>query len=36
MSFCFMIRKLDWTQPVITCSKLTIEALEYGVKYVQS
>ena len=24
------------TQPVITCSKLTIEMLEQGVKYVQS
>ena len=24
------------TQPVITCSKLTIETLEKGVKYVQS
>ena len=24
------------TQPVITCSKLTIETLEQGVKYVQS
>ena len=23
-------------QPVITCSKLTIETLEQGVKYVQS
>ena len=25
-----------YTQPVITCSKLTIETLEQGVKYVQS
>ena len=25
-----------WTQPAITCSKLTIETLEQGVKYVQS
>ena len=25
-----------FTQPVITCSKLTIETLEQGVKYVQS
>ena len=24
------------TQPAITCSKLTIKALEQGVKYVQS
>ena len=24
------------TQPVFTCSKLTIETLEHGVKYVQS
>ena len=24
------------TQPTITCSKLTIEALEQGVKYAQS
>ena len=24
------------TQPAITCSKLTIEALEQGAKYVQS
>ena len=36
MSFSFMIRKLGWTQPVITCSKLTIETVEQGVKYVQS
>ena len=27
---------LNLTQPAITCSKLTIEALEQGVKYVQS
>ena len=28
----------EWvaTQPAITCSKLTIETLEQGVKYVQS
>ena len=26
----------DGTQPVITCSKLTIETVEQGVKYVQS
>ena len=25
-----------YTQPTITCSKLTIEILEQGVKYVQS
>ena len=24
------------TQPAITCSKLTIETLEQGVKYIQS
>ena len=29
-------KKLDYTQPAITCSKLTIETLEQGVKYVQS
>ena len=28
--------KLKYTQPAITCSKLTIEILEQGVKYVQS
>ena len=28
--------KLNWTQLVFTCSKLTIETLEQGVKYVQS
>ena len=27
---------LDHTQPAFTCSKLTIETLEQGVKYVQS
>ena len=26
---------LDLTQPAITCSKLTIETIEKGVKYVQ-
>ena len=26
----------DITQPAIACSKLTIETLEQGVKYVQS
>ena len=29
-------RVLDSSQPAITCSKLTIEALKEGVKYVQS
>ena len=27
---------VDPSQPAITCSKLTIETLEQGVKYVQS
>ena len=27
---------LNHAQPAITCSKLTIETLEQGVKYVQS
>ena len=27
---------LRYTQPAFTCSKLTIETLEQGVKYVQS
>ena len=31
-AFCVLIQ----SQPAITCSKLTIEALERGVKYVQS
>ena len=26
----------ETTQPAITCSKLTVETLEQGVKYVQS
>ena len=30
------ILKLPLTQPAITCSKLTIETLEQGVKDVQS
>ena len=30
------INNLTDTHPAITCSKLTIEALEQGVKYVQS
>ena len=31
-------REFQWelTQPAITCSKITIETLEHGVKYVQS
>ena len=29
-------KELLSTQPAITCSKLTIETLEQGVKYVQS
>ena len=29
-------RSVDITQPAIACSKLTIETLEQGVKYVQS
>ena len=35
---CFVKRPggLFNTQPAITCSKLTIETLEQGVKYVQS
>ena len=28
--------KTDESQPAITCSKLTIETLKQGVKYVQS
>ena len=28
--------KINHTQPAFTCSKLTIETLEQGVKYVQS
>ena len=31
-----LISKRHTTQPVVTCSKLTIETLEQGVKYVQS
>ena len=27
---------INCTQPAVTCSKLTIEALEQGVKYAQS
>ena len=29
-------KSVFWPQPTITCSKLTIETLEEGVKYVQS
>ena len=29
-------KRMYTTQPEITCSKLTIETLEQGVKYVQS
>ena len=29
-------RHIKKTQPAITCSKLTIQTLEQGVKYVQS
>ena len=28
--------RIKMSQPAITCSKLTIETLEHGVKYVQS
>ena len=31
-----MIMSNDNTHPAFTCSKLTIETLEQGVKYVQS
>ena len=34
--FGFLIVNTEPTQPVRTCSKLTIETLEQGVKYVQS
>ena len=36
-SFIFVVSKM-WAhiQPAVTCSKLTIETLEQGVKYVQS
>ena len=29
------VQNVGFPQPVITCSKLTIETLEQGVKYVQ-
>ena len=35
-NFTEKIRKRKITQPAFTCSKLTIETLEQGVKYVQS
>ena len=31
-----VLLSISWTQSAITCSKLTIETLEQGVKYVQS
>ena len=31
-----MVFSSECSQPAITCSKLTIETLEQGVKYVQS
>ena len=33
---CDLKRSHKFSQPAITCSKLTIETLEQGVKYVQS
>ena len=35
-SLSFVLARLVYTQPAITCSKLTIETLEQSVKYVQS
>ena len=35
-SFCVVGRRDVQPQPAVTCSKLTIETLEQGVKYVQS
>ena len=32
---CFILQ-LEYSQPAFTCSKLTIETLEQGVKYIQS
>ena len=32
----YYIEAMAFTQPAITCSKLAMEALEQGVKYVQS
>ena len=34
--FIFSAKIDKTTQPAVTCSKLTIETLEQGVKYVQS
>ena len=34
--FDVSIAKFDIIQPAITCTKLTMETLEQGVKYVQS
>ena len=31
-----ILHRFGQTQPAFTCSKLTIETLEQGVKYVQS
>ena len=31
-----IVLRVGWSQPAITYSKLTIETLEQGVKYVQS
>ena len=36
INFCLNYGSLTLTHPAITCSKLTIETLEKGVKYVQS
>ena len=36
MCFLFLNIIINQTQPAFTCSKLTIETLEQGVKYVQS
>ena len=36
MQHCNKIKTIATSQPAITCSKLTIETLEQGVKYVQS
>ena len=36
IEFMLIIGKISLSQPAITCSKLTRETLEQGVKYVQS
>ena len=36
MHMFFQVILIIISQPTITCSKLTIETLEQGVKYVQS